>query len=143
MATVVEYGEDPWVKALRESIVSSSQSIAENIGRNKMMQHNAAKAAADRAHRTYLEQMGIASREKLAKSESIALERHREFGRDLSRKEQAQKEKEWNHGKKARALNIKSAELQIEAQQHDLQARENDQQVQDGFDFFRNMYEDN
>ena len=143
MATVVEYGEDPWVKALRESIVSSSQSIAENIGRNKMMQHNAAKAAADRAHRTYLEQMGIASREKLAKSESIALERHREFGRDLSRKEQAQKEKEWNHAKKIRALNLKSTEQQIKLQQHDLQARENEQQVQDGFDFFRNMYEDN
>ena len=62
----IELGEDPNIKALRETILGVSSSIAGGIAMRRKQQNDLAMQAMKAAHQNYLTQVGIESREKIA-----------------------------------------------------------------------------
>ena len=85
MATIVEYGEDPSIKALRESIISVGQTFGGAIARQKQEERRLVLEAQRRAHETYITQMGIQSREKISRE---GLEAQKERNKVLDRQHQ-------------------------------------------------------
>ena len=128
MATIVEYGEDPSIKALRESILSVGQSVAGGIARNREQQNRLVMEAQKRAHETYIAQMGIQSREKISRE---GLEAQKERNKVLDR----QHEKTYN-------LSQERLQLNKDKFEDEKTQREIDTEAAGGYEFMMNSYLD-
>tara|TARA_R100000808_G_scaffold17712_1_gene39060 strand:- start:6256 stop:8442 length:2187 start_codon:yes stop_codon:yes gene_type:complete len=128
MATIVEYGEDPSIKALRESIISVGQSVAGGIARNREQQNRLVMEAQKRAHETYITQMGIQSREKISRE---GLEAQRERNRVLDRQHE-----------KTFGLSQKNYQLRKDVFEDEKLQREIDAEAAGGYEFMMNSYLD-
>ena len=80
----IELGEDPNIKALRETILGVSSSIAGGIAMRRKQQNDLAMQAMKAAHQNYLTQVGIESREKIHR-ENLA-QRKAEFNEEKNKK---------------------------------------------------------
>ena len=140
MATVVEYGEDPGMKALQEAIKSVGQSVAGGIARKQQYQYDAAKTAADRAHRTYLEQMGITSREKIAKQQNEATARHRSIMQGLEGRRVKLAQRKHDEGADLRKTSQELAELQLKGEKNRQDNLEKAVQGYGGYEFMSSYY---
>ena len=128
MATIVEYGEDPSIKALRESILSVGQSVAGGIARNREQQNRLVMEAQKRAHETYITQMGIQSREKISRE---GLEAQKERNKVLDRQHKE------THDLSKQRLQFNKDKFEDEKDQ-----REIDAEAAGGYEFMMNSYLD-
>ena len=128
MATIVEYGEDPNIKALRESILSVGQSVAGGIARNREQQNRLVMEAQKRAHETYITQMGIQSREKISRE---GLEAQKERNKVLDRQH-----------KETHDLSKKRYQLNKDKFEDEKDQREIDAEAAGGYEFMMNSYLD-
>tara|TARA_Y100000593_G_scaffold66703_1_gene122743 strand:- start:6040 stop:8430 length:2391 start_codon:yes stop_codon:yes gene_type:complete len=140
MATVVEYGEDPGMKALQEAIKNVGQSVAGGIARKQQFQYDAAKTAADRAHRTYLEQMGITSREKIAKQQNEATARHHSIMQGLEGRRVKLAEKKDREGADLRKVNKELVDLQLKGEKNRQDNLEKSVNGYGGYEFISSYY---